>query len=588
MNLRILIPFLGLGILWAGAAEERAFPSPDWEDRPDPLADPRALPGGALTWYGGMYPRSLNGYLDNNAFSYLVSGLLYESLLDIDPITAEYRPGLARRWTISGDLKTFTFEIDPEACWSDGRPVTAEDVRWTFDRVMDPDSLTGPHKVGLQGFAPPEILAPRTVRFRAENVHWRNLGAVGGLTVLPKHAFQDKDFNQVHFTFPVVSGPYRLVQTEENIKIVLRRRATWWRRSRPSTRNILNFETLDFRFFAERENAYEAFLRGELDVYPVYTARIWANETHGERFDRNWILKQRIRNHRPTGFQGFALNMRRPKFADPRVRRALAHALNREKMNRTLMYNQYFLHRSYYEDLYDAEHPCPFPGIAFDKEKARKLLREAGWRADPDTGRLYKDGSPFTITFLSREASLEKFILLYAEDLKDIGIHLDIDRKDASAFGRDLERFDYEMTWMSWGSGLFKDPESLWHSNEADRPGGNNIPGFRNAEVDALIEKQKVLFDIAERNRILRKIDAILVETIPYILLWNIDATRILYWDKFGMPPQVLSKYGNESSILSYWWFDPDTAAELDAAREFKFDLPPRPREIDFDRTFSP
>ena len=113
-----------------------------------------------------------------------------------------------------------------------------------------------------------------------------------------------------------------LSAVKEQIEIRLRRRRDWWAGSKPSTRNTMNFDTVVFRYFSSNENAFEAFKKGLVDVYAVYTARIWANETIGEKFDKNWIVKRRVKNHDPIGFQGFAMNMRRPPFDDLRVRKA--------------------------------------------------------------------------------------------------------------------------------------------------------------------------------------------------------------------------------------------------------------------------
>ena len=134
------------------------------------------------------------------------------------------------------------------------------------------------------------------------------------------------------------------------------------------------------------------------------------------------------------------------------------------------MHNQYFLHKSYYEDLYDREHPNPNALILFDKEAARHLLKEAGWEANPKTGILEKEGKSFLIKFLTRSASSDKFLVIYKEDLKDVGIDLIIDKKDWAAWARDMDEYNYDMTWAAWGAGIWKDPESMWHSKEANRP----------------------------------------------------------------------------------------------------------------------
>jgi microcin C transport system substrate-binding protein len=583
-----LIVAAGLMLLTAGAAaqEDLVFPKSSWQDRPDPLADDHARVGGEISVFGGQYPKSLNYYLDNNVLSAEVFGALFETLLSMNPLTMDYEPGLADRWTLSPDKKTFTFHINPSARWSNGEPVTAQDVKWTYDVIMDPKNMTGPHKISMERFNPPEVVDKNTIRFTAKAIHWKNLLAAGGFHILSKSAYQGMDFNTINFEFPVVSGPYQLGDIEEGIWVKLSRRSDWWQGKAESAKNKGNFHTITYKFFAERTNAFEAFKKGIIDLFPVYTSRIWINETGGDGFVKNHIIRQKIHNHKPVGFQGFAMNMRRPPFDDIRVRKAMAYLLDREKMNQTLMYGQYFLHRSYFEDLYSDAHPCPNPTITLDKKQARALLAAAGWTVNPETGYLEKNGKKFTFQFLTRDASSEKFLSIYAEDLKDVGIEMRIDKKDWAAWARDMEEFNFGMTWAAWSSGIFKDPESMWLSAEADRKSGNNITGFKNKAVDALIEKQKSVFDISRRNDICREIDQLIYQEFPYVLLWNIDYTRLLYWNKFGTPATVLSKYGDESSALWYWWADPDAEAMLHDAVEMEMMLPPKPGTVHFDAVF--
>lgn len=570
------------------AFADQSFPPADWQDAPSPLASPYAVDGGEITIYPGPSPKSLNYYLETSILSSQIFGFLYETLLTFNSVTLEFEPGLANSWIISDDKKTFTFHLNPRARWSDGSPITADDVKWTFDAVMDPENLTGPHKVSFERFESPEIIDTYTIRFKAKEAHWANLLAVGDFQILPSKAFKEKDFNKINFEFPVVSGPYTLSEINEGISVTLERREDWWGWQIQSTKGTLNFQSMKFKFFEERENAFEAFKKGLIDLFAIYTSRIWVNETTGNRFSSNWIVKQNVYNYNPSGFQGFAMNMRNFPFSDVRVRKAMAMLLDREKMNKTLMYSQYFLHRSYWEDLYSEEDPCPNPLVAFDPEAARKLLAEAGWRVNPNTGILEKDGQKFSFKFLTRDSSQNKFLAIYAEDLKNAGIELIIDQKDWAAWAKDMDEFNFQMTWAAWGGSLFKNPESMWASKEADRNSGNNYTGFKNDEVDALIEKQKTIFDVKERNAILRKIDAIVYNEYPYVLLWNINSTRLLYWNKFGNPPWILSKYGDETSAFGLWWADEDAAIDLASAMQENTPLPQRPREVYFDQVFSP
>ncbi|MBW2513900.1 MAG: ABC transporter substrate-binding protein [Deltaproteobacteria bacterium] len=575
----ILTPVIVRGI--------ETFPKPGWQDHLNPIASSDAVVGGEIAIFAGQTPKSLNYYLDNNSFTVEVFGAMFETLLGMHPISLEYEPGLAETWTISDDKKTFVFSIHKNARWSDGRPITAHDVKWTFDAILDPKNLTGPHKVSLERFSSPTILDDHTLRFQAKDVHWMNLGAVGGFHILPKHVFEGKDFNKINFEFPVVSGPYKIGLINEGIFLTLERREDWWNTHALRSQGMGNFKTMKFRFYAERENAFEAFKKGQFDLFPVYTSRLWVNETKGEKFLNDWIVKQKIYNQNPIGFQGFAMNMRKPPFDDIRVRIAMAHLLDRPKMNSTLMYSQYFLHRSYFEDLYDKNHPCPNQLIEFDKTRARDLLKQAGWTVNPATGFLEKNNQTFSFKFLTRQASTDTFLAIYAEDLKDVGIELIIDRKDWAAWAKDMDEFNYEMTWAAWGSGVFKNPESMWSSKEAERKSGNNITGFKNSQVDALIEKQKSIFDVQQRNAIYRQIDRIIYDAHPYVLLWNINYTRLLYWNKFGTPATVLSKYGDESSAYWYWWFDKDSEADLADAMRLGLPLPPKEPSVFFDEMFS-
>ncbi len=568
------------------ALSESVFPPPEWSEGIDPIASPYAEKGGTLRFAASQPPKSFNYYIDNNTYVQLLFSMMYESLLSTDPLTTEFVPRLASRWTISDDLLTFTFQIDPAATWSDGHPVSAADVKWTFDSIMDPKNATGAFKVMLGEFDSPEVVDSKTIRFTARTTHWRNLLALGTFEIMPEHAFKGQDFAKLDLANAVVSGPYTMDLVKEQISTRMRRRSEWWAAGRKSNLNTMNFDYVVFKYFSNQENAFEAFKKGEVDVYAVYTARLWSNETVGEKFHKNWIVKQRIRNHDPIGFQGYALNSRRFPFDDLRVRKAFAHLVDRQTMNRTMMFDAYFLQRSYYEDLYDKDHPCLNPFFEFNIEKAKLLLREAGYVMNPQTGILEKNGRELAFEFLTRDSSADKFLILVDNALKEVGIKMKLVRKDFAAWMRDVDAFNFNATWAPWSASLFRDPEQTWHSKEVDRPSSNNLPGFKDERVDALIERQKTIFSMAERNQICREIDAILTEAVPYVLLWNIDSVRLLYWNKLGVPPTVLAKFSDERSLIGYWWYDRESAAELKAAMRSGAVLPLEPEEIDFDTAF--
>ena len=566
---------------------DEVFPKVDWSNQPDPIASVDAVVGGEISLFVSQYPKSFNYYLENNVFCAYLFGFLFDSLLSSNSITLEDEPSIAEKWSISEDKKVFTFWIDKRARWSDGVAITAEDVKFTYDVLMDKNNLTGVHKVSLERFTPPIVLDKHQIKFIAKEVHWANLNAIGGLNILPKHVMANKDFNKINFEFPVISGSYQLGKVKEGIYAKVERRKDWWQRGQKRYQNTGNFSTIKFRFFDQRENAFEVFKKGEIDIYPVYTSRIWMNETKGQKFDNNWIVKQRIYNYDPVGFQGWVMNTRRELFKDIRVRKALAHLIDREKMNKTLMYSQYQMHKSYYEDLYSKEKPCPNPYFEFSLEKARALLKDAGWKANPSSGILEKNGQEFRFKMLARSTSAQKFYTIYMEALKDVGIIMEIDQKDWATWSKDMDEYNFDVTWAAWGAGVFKNPEGMWHSKEATRTSGNNYAGVKNKAIDDLIEAQKSIFDVKKRHDIVRKIDQILTkDQVPYILLWYAPYTRLLYWNKFGMPDTVLSKYGSELSTLTYWWYDEDQNAELDYAMKEGQAQPQKPENIYFDKQF--
>ena len=533
------------------------YPAADWKDTPNPIANLRVRRGGTIRFNGGQPPKSYNAYVDNNSYTTMTFDLMYENLLSTDPETVEFCPGLARRWAVSDDGREFTFVLDERARWSDGRPIEAADVKWTFDAVMDPKSDTGPYKTLLCTFESPEVVDSRTVVMRKKGDSpktWRDLLHCGFFWILPRHAFAGRPFNSVSMVGMPTSGPYSLVRIDEQIESEFRRNANWWQDGLPSARGMCNFDRIVLRYFADNENAFEALKKGRIDVYPVYSARIMTEGTKGDQFARNWMLKRRVRNREPIGFQGFAMNMRRPPFDKLKVRQAMAKLLDRETMNRTMMNGSYFLLRSYYTDLYDKEHPCTNTQWEYDVEGAKKLLAEAG----------YSDG--FSFKFLSRSGGEDKFLAVFDHALRECGIKMEIVRKDFASWMRDMDSFNFDMTWAAWGASVFRNPEPLWHSREGRRQGGNNITGLAMPEVDRIIEDEKGMMSVAERADAYRRIDKLVTDAVPYVLLWHTDEHRLLYWNKFGMPEKPLGIYGNESAILSYWWHDIDRAEELKRA----------------------
>ncbi|HEX4083775.1 MAG TPA: extracellular solute-binding protein [Chthoniobacteraceae bacterium] len=547
----------------------------------DPSASTDAVHGGTFIEWGGDYPKSLNVWLDSNSFSGTVCGLMFSPLVDLH--STEQRPvgDIASSWEISADKKTYTFHLDPAAKWSDGKPVTAEDVQFYYDVMMNPKNLTSQWRVDLSRFSRPEVVDEHTVRLQATEAHWKNFWTAGEMTPLPKHAWAGKDFNSINFDFPVVNGPYTLDEVNTNHSVRLKRRGDWWGRVKQYNEHKYNFDYLEFKSMDDQVKVLEFLKTGGFDLYPIYTARIWAEQTNFPQIQKNWIVKQAVYNSAAIGFQGLAMNLRRPLFQDIRVRQALADLLDREMMNEKLMFNEYFLLNSYFPDLYPNDQNPNLPVTKYDPDKARELLKEAGWVVGGD-GMLSKDGQPFNLTILHHSSSDLRHLNIYLEDLKKVGINANLEIVSFADWTRRVDNHEFDIVWAAWGDSRLRDPEAMWSSKTADDIATQNICGLKDPEVDKLIDEQKTEMDLAKRDDIDRQLDARLMQLCPYVLMWQSPCHRLLYWNRFGTPKYVLSKYGDEQDSLGYWWYDDARAAALNHAMSQGTVLPALPAKVHY------
>ena len=544
----------------------------------DPIALSDAQAGGTFTTWGGSFPKSLNMFLDYNRFSANVMGLLYEPLISLH--STDNRPVgvLAESWEVAEDEMTFTFKIRQDATWSDGKPITSADIQFYYDVILNPKNLTSLFRVSLKRFERPVALDEKTIVIKANTKHWNNFYQAGNMVALPSHAWEGKDFNKINFEFPVVSGPYALGEVKKGRSISLKRRHDWWGRTNRYNVGKYNFNKIVYRSMTDRNKALEAFKKGIFDAYPIYTSSIWMKKTNFDQVEKGWVVRQAVYNKEPKGYQGLAINLRDPKFQDIRVRQALGYLLNRKAMNEKFMYNQYFLLNSFYPDLYPDNINPEKEVTPYAPEKARQLLADSGWLVN-DLGKLEKDGQSFEITFLSAAEDF-RHLNLYIEDLKSVGIEAKIEKINRSTLTKRIDNFDFEMFWTTWGASRLRDPESPWHSSTADQKASQNYPGVQDDEIDRLIEMQKGEYDMDKRIEILKQIDNRLAEIIPYIFLWQADHGRILYWNKYQTPEYVFDKFGQEESIITYWWEDPAMVKELDQAMETDQALAKKPFKV--------
>ncbi|MBR6833658.1 MAG: ABC transporter substrate-binding protein [Fibrobacter sp.] len=538
----------------------------------DPIASKDARPCGAITLWGSAMPKSFNMWEDYNSFSAELMGMMFEPLVSLHSTEDREVGILADSWNVSEDGKTFTFHVDPRAKWSDGKSVTAEDVQFYYDVIMDEKNLTPIFKVGLSRFDRPEVVDSLTVKMTAKESHWGNFWEAAGMLAFPKHAWAGKDFNQIRYEFPVVSGPYKIKTFREDRYVELARRADWWGFKKNWNRGKYNFEKIRYRFMNDQTKALEAFKKQDFNAYAIYTSSIWMKQTDFDAVKKGWAVKQRIFNKEPIGFQGMAINLRKPQFQDVRVRRALSMLLNREAMNEKYMFGQYFLLNSYYPDLWENNQNPTAPLYTFNPDSARALFAEAGYKVNAQ-GVLEKDGKPFAINFITSQEDL-RHLTLFQEDLKKVGVVATIEQMSQSTLRKRLDDADFDLYWVNWGAGRLRDPEASWSSATALQKGTNNLAGVQDKVVDSLINLQKTEFDLAKRNEILKALDNRLAEIVPYVLMWQCDHHRILYWNRYGMPEKVLDRFNREDAIPVYWWLDPAKSAALDKAMKAGESLP--------------
>ena len=538
----------------------------------DPIASKDARPCGAITLWGSAMPKSFNMWEDYNSFSAELMGMMFEPLVSLHSTEDREVGILADSWSVSEDGKTFTFHVDPRAKWSDGKPVTAEDVQFYYDVIMDEKNLTPIFKVGLSRFDRPEVVDSLTVKMTAKESHWGNFWEAAGMLAFPKHVWAGKDFNQIRYEFPVVSGPYKIKTFREDRYVELARRSDWWGFKKNWNRGKYNFEKIRYRFMNDQTKALEAFKKQDINAYAIYTSSIWMKQTDFDAIQKGWAVKQRIFNKEPIGFQGMAINLRKPQFQDVRVRQALNMLLNREAMNEKYMYNQYFLLNSYYPDLWEGNQNPTATLYKFNPDSARALFAEAGYKVNAQ-GVLEKDGKPFAINFITSQEDL-RHLTLFQEDLKKVGVVATIEQMSQSTLRKRLDDADFDLYWVNWGAGRLRDPEASWLSTTALQKGTNNLAGVQDKVVDSLINLQKTEFDLAKRNEILKALDNRLAEIVPYVLMWQCDHHRILYWNRYGTPEKVFDRFNREDAIPVYWWLDPTKSATLDKAMKAGESLP--------------
>jgi microcin C transport system substrate-binding protein len=531
-----------------------------------PLGNPNAPKGGTFNVGFPGYPKSLLFYLSFEELAAGVDSLIFESLLDMDPETYEFVPLLASEWKISADQKLFTFKINPKAKFSDGVAVTAKDVKFTWDTLLNPKNKTAPFQAYLNSFESCTAVDDHTVEIKAKNIHFKNLEKIAGLMILPEHFFSKGDFNKAFNSKVLGSGPYLLESVKQGERIFLKRDSNYW--GKDLTQNIgrYNFDRIVFKSVSDYEVQFELFKRGDIDYFYFLSAKMWSTETDGRQFQKNWIRKLKADNQQAFATQGMVWNLRKPLFKDIKVRTALSHLMNREKWIKDLFYNNYVASAGVV-GMNSEYHSSKIKPLAYDPQKARALLKEAGWTKVGSDGILVKDGLRFEFDTIADNPGLEKFLTLYQEDLKKVGIKMNIRLLDWATSLKLVDDRQFDSTSQARGRDIHPgDFAVAWGSDQADIKGSANTSGYKNTKVDELAKEIDLTFDKAKRIPLVKQLDEIIAAEQPISFTWEGYYYRLAYWNKFGFPGKGYFKYSDWKNVFHYWWLDAGKDAKLTKA----------------------
>lgn len=541
-----------------------------------------AKKGGVLNSVESSFPPTLRtvGKNANSTFGSMMTGLCYEAMLDLDPVTFKYAPSLAKRWAIADDKETFFFELDERARWSDGHPVVAKDIVKSWELYTDPGIEDPFSQDYWNKYEKPVAVNDRIVMVKSKQLNWRAFMSIGFMTVLPGHILEKIDgkkyLEEYQFKMMPGTGPYTFERSKVNEEIVLSRRKDWWGENEEKNIGYYNFEKLNFIFIQDENLVKEKFKKGELDWVYVNVAREWHQEFIPAMLPplaNGHIQKRKVYTHRAIGTSGIAFNIRNAPFDDIRVRQAFGYLYNREKMMDKLFFNEYeYLDTFYPNSPYENGKN---PKIRYDPEKAVMLLEEAGWlqkNRDAD-GWLVKDGKRFEVSLNCVQKSSERIFTILQEDLRDVGIKLNIKQVTWATDIKEVGERNFEISSRAYGGILFPNPESSLHSKFADLNNNNNIWGYKNKRVDEICDAYPLMFDPKERIDAVKEVDGIVCNDHLYALGWYAAHTRLLYWNKFGMPDFILAKTNDQRSLVSLWWYDENRDKILKEARKNKTKL---------------
>jgi microcin C transport system substrate-binding protein len=551
--------------------------------------DPQAPQGGTLSFRGTGASQtfdSLNGFILKGEPAQGF-GLLYDSLLAGSADEPDSAYGLiAESLEYPPDRSWVIFNMRPEATFSDSHPITAEDVVFTWQILLEKGAPS--YQIILRDIANVEALEEHRVKFTFKpDSPKRDLPSLaGGLSILPKHYYETVEFGESTLTPPVGSGRFTVAAADPGKSIRYCKNPDYWGEALPVNVGSYNFDCIVYEYFADNNAAFEALKIGNYLFHQEFFAILWATAYDFPALEKGWVVREELDDNTPSGAQGFWFNQRRPMFQDPRVREAIGLMFNFEWTNETLFFALYKRTDSFFENspmqaegipegeelavlepFRDRLPPEIFTEPAFSPavqgrsqtdraalRRASRLLDEAGWTVGADGKRRNSAGEVLTLRFADDSPAMERVINPYVANLRRLGIDASYTQIDAAQMQQRQEDFDYDIMPTRFMMSLSPSIElrQLFSSEAADTPGSANVSGIADPVVDALVEKVIQAETRDEMEVRVRALDRVLRSKHIWVPNWYSGKYLVAYWDVFGRP-ETKPPYARGDTT---WWFD--------------------------------
>ena len=518
LTLLFVLPFLlvqcGAPPAEDGAPSDGAGPqSPGQAAGADP-GEPVA--GDTLVENVSAEPAHLNILLATaDAVSNYMGAHIFETLLELDLDTLEFKPFLAERWEITEDHLHYTFHLRKDVKFTDGVPLTAKDVKATYELIINPAHDTADLRNYLQDIETIDLIDDYTIRFNMKKPYFRHLLTLGLFNVYPAHIYAQGDFNKhPNNRHPIGSGPYIFENWATADRIVMSRNENYWGEKPFLAKRV-------FRFITDDNAAFLALERHDIDKHEVSPEQ-WSRRTDNPKFQREFqklVLDSPVPGYL-SRFNYIGWNMRKPQFSDKRVRQALCMLFDRQEVIDEVWmgYGEVAVSDIYYKA---PDHDTSLKPWPFDPERAKQLLDEAGWNDTNGDGVRDKDGAPleFELSYASSVPEYDQLGAVFQDELRRAGVRVTLGPLEWATFQQRVHERKFDACMLAWLSPPMYDGYQLWHSTQAKD--GSNYPGLESPEVDAILEEVRITFDDEKRYALNHKLEAILHEEQPYIFLYH-------------------------------------------------------------------